>query len=116
MQLSSALDMDEVLRKETILALQSRRLDPVSALRQAEDIFDYSGALPPPNNAVFRLVWFLGRDQHYHHRIYIWYEYPITDSLRVHVAWDRSRLLGDLELSEGRFIETEPTIVKLWEH
>jgi len=116
MQLSSALDIDGILRNETILALQGRRLDPISALRQAEDIFDYSGALLPPNNAVFRMVWFLGRDLHYHHRVYIRYEYPIPDPLRVHVAWDRSRLLGDLELSEGRFIETEPTIVKLWEH
>jgi len=108
--------MDEVLRNETILALQGRRLDPVSALGQAEDICEYSGALPPPNNAVFRLVWFVGRDLHYYHRIYIRYEYPIPDSLRVHVAWDRSQLLGDLELSEGLFIKTEPTIVKLWEH
>ena len=112
MQLSSALDIDGILRNETILALQGRRLDPISALRQAEDIFDYSGALLTPNNAVFWLVWFLGRNLHYHHRVYI----PIPDSLRVHVVWDRSRLLGDLELSEGRFIEMELTIVKLWEH
>jgi len=53
MYLSSVLDADEILQNETILALQCRRLDPVSALRQAEDIFDYSGALPPPNNAFF---------------------------------------------------------------
>jgi len=53
MQLSSALDIDGILRNETILALQGRRLDPISALRQAEDIFDYSGALLTPNNAVF---------------------------------------------------------------
>jgi len=33
MQLSSALDIDEVLQNETILALQGRRLDPISALR-----------------------------------------------------------------------------------
>ena len=107
---------EEVLRNETILALQDRRLDPISALRQAEGIFDYSGALLPPNNAVFRLVWFFGRNLHYHHRVYIQYEYPIPNFLCVHATWDRSRLLGDLELSEGRFIETEPVIVKLWEH
>jgi len=45
--------IEEVLRNETILALQGRRLDPISALREAEDIFDYSGALLPPDNATF---------------------------------------------------------------
>jgi len=64
---SSALDMEEVLCDETILALnrhgQGWRLDPVSALRQAEEIFNHSGALLPPNNATFRLVWFLERDR-----------------------------------------------------
>ena len=103
MYLSSVLDAEEILQNETILALQGRRLDPVSAPRQAEDIFDYSGALLPPDNAVFLLVWFLGRNLHYHYRIYIRYEHPIPDSLRVLVTWDRSRLLGDLELSEGSF-------------
>ena len=115
MQLSSALDIDEVLRNETILALQGRRLDPISALRQAEDIFDYSGALRPPDNAAFCLVWFTGREQRYHNRIYIRFEYLVPDLLRTHVVWDRSRLLGDLESSDGRFIETEPTIVKFWD-
>jgi len=107
---------EAVLRNETILALQGRQHDPISALRQAENIFDYSGALLPPNNAVFRLVWFLGRDLQYHNRVYIRHEYPVPDSVHAHVAWDRSRLLGDLEFSEGHFIETEPTIAKLWEH
>jgi len=58
MQLPSSMFIEEVLRNETILALQGRRLDPISALRQAEDIFDNSGALLPPDNATFRLVWF----------------------------------------------------------
>jgi len=31
----------------------------ITALRQAEDIFDYSGALLPPDNATFHLVWLL---------------------------------------------------------
>jgi len=48
--------IEEVLHNETILALQGRPLDPISALRQAEDIFDYSGALLPPDNVTFRLV------------------------------------------------------------
>jgi len=56
MYLSSVLNAEEILKNETILALQGRRLDPISALQQAEDIFDYSGALLPPDNAAFRLV------------------------------------------------------------
>jgi len=100
------------LRNETI---QRRRLDPISALRQAEDIFDNSEALLPPDNAAFRLVWFTGREQRYHSRIYIRFEYPTPDPLCAHVAWDRLRLLGDLELSDGRFVETKPTIVKFWD-
>jgi len=97
MQLSSALDIDKVLQNETILTLQGRRLDPISALRQTDDIFNCSGALLPPDNAAFRLVWFTGREHRYHNRIYIRFEYPIPDPLRADVAWDRSRLLGDLE-------------------
>ena len=87
----------------------------ISALQQEEDIFDYSGALLQPDNATFHLVWFTGREQRYHNRIYIRFEYPAPDLLRPHVAWDRSRLLGDLELSDCRFIETEPTLVKFWD-
>jgi len=115
MQLPSSMFIEEVLHNETILALQGRRLDPISALRQAEDIFDYTGALLPPDNATFRLIWFTGREQRYHNRICIRFEYPAPDPLRAHLAWDRLRLLGDLELSDGRFIETEPTIVKFWD-
>jgi len=79
MQLPSSMFIEEVLRNETILALQGRQLDPISALRQAEDIFNYSGALRPPENATFRLVRFTGREQQYHNRIYIRFEYPAPD-------------------------------------
>jgi len=58
-------------------------------------------------------VWFTGRDQWYYNQFYIRFEFPAPDLLRGQVAWDRSLLLEDLELSEGRFIETEPPIVKL---
>jgi len=116
---SLASNMDEILQQEAILALsrhgQGRQLDPVSALRQAEESFNDSGALLPANNATFRLVWFLGRDQWYYNDVYIRFGYPVPDPLRDYVDWDRSLLLEDLELSEGRFIETEPTIVKLWD-
>jgi len=88
MQLLSLMFIEEVLCNETILALQGRQLDPISALRQAEDIFDYSGALLPPDNATFRLLWFTGREQRYHNRIYIRFEYPAPDPLCAHVAWD----------------------------
>jgi len=69
MNRSSASNVDEVLQHETILALghngQGQQLDPCSALRQVESIIDRSGALPPPNNVTFRLVWFMGRDRWY---------------------------------------------------
>jgi len=106
---------EDIFQGETILALWGRYLDPISTLKQAEDIFDYSGALLLPDNAPFHLVWFIRREQQYHTRIYIRFEYPVPDQLHAHVAWDRSPLLGDLELSGGRFIETEPTIVKFWD-
>jgi len=103
---SSILNAEEIFQDETVLALsrhgQGRRLDPVSALHQAEDIFNDSGALLPPENATFRLVWFLGRDRWYYNEVYIRFEYPAPDSLRDYVSWDRSLLLEDLELSEVR--------------
>ena len=71
MQLPSSTFIEEVLRNETILALLGRRLDPISALRPTKDIFDYSGAILPPDNVVFRLVWFLGRDLQYRNRVCI---------------------------------------------
>ena len=111
---SSILNAEEIFQDETVLALsrhrQGRRLDPVSALRQAEDIFNDSGALLPPENATFRLVWFLGRDRWYYNEVYIRFEYPAPSPLWDYVSWDRSLLLEDLELSEGRFIETEPLL------
>jgi len=116
---SSTSNVGEVLQHETILLLsrngQGQQLDPFSALCQAESIIDHSGALPPPNNATFRLVWFTGRDRWYYNQVYIRFEFPAPDLLRGQVTWDRSLLLEDLELSEGRFIETEPTIVELWD-
>jgi len=65
---------EEIFQGETIFALNGWYLDPISALEQAEDIFDYSGALLPPDNAPFLLVWFIGREQQYHSRIYIRFE------------------------------------------
>jgi len=115
---SSASNFGEVLQHETILALsrngQGQQQYPFSALRQAESIIDHSGALPPPNNSTFRLVWFTGRDRWYYNQFYIRFEFPAPDLLRGQVAWGQSLLLEDLELSKGRFIETEPTTVKLW--
>jgi len=117
MPLSSGLNAEEIFRNETDLALsryrRGQRLDPVSALHQAEDIFNYCGALLPPDNSAFRLVWFMGEDQWYYNQVYIRFEHPAPDSLRDYTIWDRSLLSEDLQLSEGRFIETEPTIVKL---
>jgi len=59
-------------------------------------------------------VWFTGRDRWYYNQFYIRFEFPAPDLLRGQVAWGQSLLLEDLELSKGRFIETEPTTVKLW--
>jgi len=116
---SSILNAKEIFQDEAVLALsrhgQGRWLDPVSALRQAEETFNHSGALLPPNNATFWLVWFLGRDRWYYNEVYIWFGYPAPDPLRDYVSWDRSLLSEDLGLSEARFIETEPTTVKLWD-
>ena len=83
---SSASNVDEVLQHETILALsrngQGQQLNPFSALRQADSIIDHSGALPPPNNATFPLVWFTGRDRWYYNQFYIRFEFPAPDLLR----------------------------------
>jgi len=65
MELLPGLNVEEVFQNETVLALsryrRGHRLDPVSALYQAEDIFNYCGAILPPDNAAFRLVWSLER-------------------------------------------------------
>ena len=64
---TTAIDMidEEIFQGETILAVQGRYLDPISALKQAKDIFKYSGAIPPSGLALFRLVWFTGRRRRY---------------------------------------------------
>jgi len=56
----------------------------------------------------------MGEDQWYYNQVHFRFEHPALDSLRDYSILDRSLLLEDLQLSEGRFIETEPTIVKLW--
>jgi len=118
MQLSSGLNAEEIFQNETVLTLsryrRGQRLDPVSALHQVEDIFNNCGAILPLDNAAFRLVWFMGEDQWYYNQVYIRFEHPASDAICSFTIWDRSLLLEDLQTSEGRFIETEPTIVKLW--
>ena len=52
---------EKIFQGETILALQGRYLDPISALKQAKDIFKYSGAIPPSDLALLYLVRFTGR-------------------------------------------------------
>jgi len=100
MQLSSGFNAEEIFRNETILVLsryrRGQRLDPVSTLRQAEDIFNHCGALLPPGNAAFRLVWFMGEEQWYYNQVYFRFEHPAPDSLRDYTIWDRSLLLEDL--------------------
>jgi len=112
--------MEEFLPDETILALrhhgQGRQIDPVTALRQAKDIFDEVGALIPPVNSMFCIIWFPEGDFWYNYQVYIRLDCPIPDSLLNYVSWYRPLLMEDLTLSEGRFIETEPTIVKLWDN
>ena len=119
MHRSSMLNAEEIVQDKTILAPsrlgQGREVDPVSALQQAGEIFNHTGALRPPANAAFRIVWFPEGDHWYNYQVYIRFEYTVPDPLRDHVAWYWTLLLEDLELSEGRFIETEPTLVKLWE-
>jgi len=55
---------EEIFQDETIIALWGRHLDPISVLRQAKDTFKYSGAIPPSDLALFRLVWFTERGRH----------------------------------------------------
>jgi len=116
-QLCSESNMDELYPDETILALrhhgQGRQIDPFAALRQAKEMFNTVGALIPPVNSIFRIIWFPEGDYWYNYQAYIHFDYFIPDSLLDHVSWYRSLLMEDLTLSEGQFIETEPTIVKL---
>jgi len=115
----SASNMEEILPDETILALrhhgQGRQIDHVAALRQAKEIFNTVGALIPPVNVMFRITWFPEGEHWYNYQAYIRFDYSIPDPLLSYVSWYQTLLMEDLELSEGRFIETEPTIVKLWE-
>jgi len=104
---------EEIFQDETILALQGRPLDPITALKQAKDIFKCSGAIPPSDLALFRLVWFTGRGRHYHNWTYIGFGFPVQEQLRTHNSWDVPRFIKDLETSGRQFIETEPTAIRL---
>ena len=73
--LSTMID-EEIFQDETILALQGRYLDPISALKQPKGIVKYSGAIPPSDLALFRLVWFTGRRRQYHSWTYIRFSFP----------------------------------------
>jgi len=103
----------EIFQDETILALQGRQLDPITALRQAKDIFKYRGAMPPSNLALFRLISFTGKGRHYHNWTYIRFSFPVPEQLRTHNSWDLPRFIKDFETSGRQFIETEPTVIRL---
>jgi len=104
---------EEILQDETILALQGHHLDPITALRQAKDIFKHSGAIPLSNLALFRLIWFTGRARHYHNCTYIRFSFPVPEQLQTHNSWDLPRFIKDLETSGRQFIETEPIVIRL---
>jgi len=104
---------EEIFQNETIIALRGRHLDPISALKQAKDIFKCSGAIPPSDLALFRLVWFMGRGRHYHNWTYIRFSFPVPEQLRTHNSWDLPRFIKDFETSGRQFIETEPTAIRL---
>jgi len=104
---------EEIFQGETILALQGCYLDPISALKQAKDISKYSGAIPPSDLTLFRLVWFTGRRRQYHNWTYIGFSFPVREQLRTHSSWDLRRFIKDLETSGRQFIETEPTAIRL---
>ena len=119
MQLFSASFMEEILPDETILALrhhgQGRQIDPVTALKRTKEISGELGALIPPVKSMFHIIWFPEGDYWYNYQAYIRLDCPIPDSLLNYVLWYRSLLMENLTLSEGWFIETKPTIVKLWD-
>jgi len=103
----------EIFQGETILALQGGHLDPISALKQAKEIFKCSGAILPLDLALFRLVWFMGRGRQYHNWTYIRFDFPVPEQLRTHNSWDLPRFIKDFETSGRQFIETEPTAIRL---
>jgi len=104
---------EEFFQDETILALQGRYLDSISALKQAKNIFKHSGAIPPSDLTLFHLVWFTGRRRQYHTWTYIRFGFPVPEQLRTHSFWDLPRFIKDLETSGWQFIETEPTAIRL---
>jgi len=105
---------EEIFQDETILALRGRHLDPITALKQAKEIFQYSGAILPSELAVFRSVWFTGKGRRYHNWTYIRFGFPVPEQLRTHNSWDLPRFVKDLKTSGRQFIETEPTVLKHW--
>jgi len=118
MNLLPNLDPEEVFQSETVLALsryqRRHRLDPLSALYQAEDIFKYCGAPLPPDNVKLGSLWFLNEEDWQHNNVYICFDHPSSEAIKSFTPWDCSLLLEDLLISEGKFLETKPTIVKYW--
>ena len=111
--LLSTMMNKEIFQNETILALRGGHLDPISALKQAKYVFKCSGVIPPSDLALFRLVWFTGRGRHYHNWTYIRFSFSVTEQLPTHNSWDLPRFIKDFETSGRRFIETEPTAIRL---
>jgi len=103
---------EEIFKNETIIAFQCRYLDPISALKQAKDIFKYSGAVPLPDLALFRIVWFTGRGRPYHNWTYIRFSFPVPKQLHSHNSWDLPRFINDFETSGRQLIETEPAAIR----
>jgi len=112
MSLLSTTMNEEIFKNETIIAFQCRYLDPISALKQAKDIFKYSGAVPLPDLALFRIVWFTGRGRPYHNWTYIRFSFPVPKQLHSHNSWDLPRFINDFETSGRQLIETEPAAIR----
>jgi len=81
-------------------------------LKQAKDIFKYSGAVPRSDLALFRIVWFAGRERHYHNWTYIRFSFPVPKQLHSHNSWDLPQFIKNFETSGRQFIEIEPTAIR----
>ena len=104
---------EEFFKNETVIALKGPYSAPVAALKQARKIFKPIKAILLSTVVISWVIWFTRKGYFFHNEAYLRFNFPCPEQLRIHSAINMTHLLKDFRNSNRRFVEMEPTAVRL---
>jgi len=108
----SFVEMEEIFKDQTLLALDTNILDPNLALSKGLQHLEERQILIP-DISTYHIIWFPKENHTYDSRTCIVFHIPTPNGLAATHEWDRINYIEDLAVSQGHFVETETTAINL---